>query len=445
MTHNMTTKSLSTGFRQTRFAAALAVTLVFGSALPARADYIPQRGDVLEVTVSRAPALNRRVLVNGDGKIALPFLGDVEAAELSLSDLRRRVGELLVAKNVVDRPDVTVSVAEYGPIYLDGDLAKPGEYRFRPEMTIRNAISLAGGLDTSVGQSHPTTAQFAEAWGDYGSTAIEFARQKARAARLRAELNGAATFEVTDPADPSVETTVMVEIQDIENRQLQAERQAETREKAHLERMIGTARAELAALEQAEAQQSSMLDQQLSDATRSQDLLQKGVSTFARTEETQRALAQARTQLIEVRVRLAQAKKELQERLRNLETFDDDRRAKLLEGLRDAVAEAGKAEYRLEAARKRMSGRPEALSFAVSGAVPNVTIRRLVKGATVRIVADLDTKLQSGDSVEVVTTAATSRMARRTESRTADGAAEAGFAQKPETSDQRQPVLTFAP
>ena len=431
MTHNMSIGSVSTGRRQTRFAVALAVTLVLGSALPAWADYIPQRGDLLEVTVPKAPALNRRVLVNSDGKIALPFLGEVEAAELSLSDLRRQVGELLVAKNIVDRPDVIVSVAQYGPIYLDGDVARPGDYRFRPDMTIRNAISLAGGLDTSLGQSRPTTAQFAEAWADYGSTAIELARQKARAARLRAELHGAATFEAADPAAPSVETTVMVEIQEIEGRQLQADRQAEAREKAHLERMIETARAELAALDQAEAQQSSMLDQQLSDATRSQDLLKKAVVTVARTEETQRALAQARTQLIEVRVRLAQAKKELQERLRNLETFDDDRRAKLLEGLRDAVAEAGKAEYRLEAARKRMSGRPDALSFAVSGA-PQVTIRRLVKGATVRIVADLDMKLQSGDSVEVVTTAATSRTARRTESRTGDGTSESGFAKKTE-------------
>jgi polysaccharide export outer membrane protein len=222
MTHNMSIGSVSTGRRQTRFAVALAVTLVLGSALSAWADYIPQRGDLLEVTVSKAPALNRRVLVNSDGKIALPFLGEVEAAELSLSDLRRQVGELLVAKNVVDRPDVTVSVAEYGPIYLDGDVARPGDYRFRPEMTIRNAISLAGGLDTSLGQSRPTTAQLAEAWADYGSTAIELARQKARAARLRAELHGAATFEAADPAAPSVETTVMVEIQEIEGRQLQA-------------------------------------------------------------------------------------------------------------------------------------------------------------------------------------------------------------------------------
>ena len=153
MTRNTSDGSVSLGLRLTRFAAAVAVTLVLGSALPARADYIAQRGDVLEVTVSGAPGLNRRVLVNSDGKIALPFLGEVEAAELSLSELRRHLEELLVANNVVERPDVIVSVAEYGPIYLDGDVAKPGEYRFHPEMTVRTAIALAGGIDPSMWSS----------------------------------------------------------------------------------------------------------------------------------------------------------------------------------------------------------------------------------------------------------------------------------------------------
>ena len=120
--------------------------------------------------------------------------------------------------------------------------------------------------------------------------AIELARQKARAARLNAELSGAATFEAADPADSSVETRVMAEILEIEGRQFQANRQAEAREKAHLERMIAAAREEVAALEKAEAQQNSVVEQQSADAARSSDLLKKGFVTVARTEEAQRGL-----------------------------------------------------------------------------------------------------------------------------------------------------------
>jgi polysaccharide biosynthesis/export protein len=41
-----------------------------------------------------------------------------------------------------------VTVAEYGPIYVDGDVSKPGEYPYRLPMTARQAMALSGGYDT---------------------------------------------------------------------------------------------------------------------------------------------------------------------------------------------------------------------------------------------------------------------------------------------------------
>ena len=78
-----------------------------------------------------------------------PILGEVEAADLPLTELSRRLQDLLVTRNVVQHADVVVSVAEYRPIYLGGDVLKPGEYRYRPEMTVRQAVALAGGYDRS--------------------------------------------------------------------------------------------------------------------------------------------------------------------------------------------------------------------------------------------------------------------------------------------------------
>ena len=124
----------------------------------ARAEYVPHRGDVLDVAVPSAPALNRRLIVDSDGNITLPFLGQVRATETPLSELGRRVQVMLAAKQVVQRADVIVSVSEYGPIYVDGDVARPGEYRYRPDMTVRSAIALAGGIDPSGGLRGSLTA-----------------------------------------------------------------------------------------------------------------------------------------------------------------------------------------------------------------------------------------------------------------------------------------------
>jgi polysaccharide export outer membrane protein len=400
MTWKMTADHGSLGRYRARFCLLLLVASIVGLSRPARADYVPQRGDVLEIMVSGVPALSQRLAVNSDGKIVLPILGEVEAADMPLTELGRRLQDLLAARNVVRHSEVIVSVAEYRPIYLSGDVLKPGEYRYRPEMTVRQAVALAGGYDTLENQARLSPAQIADARGELGAAAIEYARQKARAARLRAELDESEVFEIGDAAEQSVDQAVISEIVSIEISQLKADRQADTRAKMYLQRMIGVARDQITALEQVETQQQHAFDQQSQNATRAGDLLRKGVGTISRAEEDQRVANQSRSELLEVRVRLAQGQKELAEWQRQLEVFDDNRKTKLLEALRDAVADAGKAQYQLNAARERLtSGRGTSWQMGVE---PIVTIRRNAKGTSTQIAADLDTTLQSGDTVEIV-------------------------------------------
>lgn len=379
----------------------LAIAFVLLPPAAARADYVAQRGDVLEVVISNAPALNRRVAVSADGKITLPLVGEV-AADTSLTDLRQRLQAIITSRNVVQRPDVMVSVFEYGPIYVDGDVARPGEYRYRPEMTVRDAIALAGGLDTSSGTLRVTASQIAEARGDYGTAAIELARHEARALRLKAEMSGATTFEAGSVAENVIiDHRMLAEIIAIEAQRMAAELEDLHKEKAHRERMLAASREELTALGLAQEQQQALLEQQTKDALRSRDLLQKGVGTVVRTEDTQHALAQARAQVLDNQVRLAQARKEVKERARSVETFDDQWRAKLLEALQDAVAEANKARFRIEAARERMAARADAGGVSDNSNTLQATVRRVVDGAATRIPAGLDTALRSGDNIAI--------------------------------------------
>lgn len=400
MTWRTTASRGSLGRYGTRFCLMLLVASIVGSSPPARADYLLQPGDVLEVTVSGIPALSQRLTVNSDGKIVFPILGEIEAADMPLTELRRELQDLLVAQNVVRHSDVIVTVAEYRPIYLSGDVLRPGEYHYRPGMTVRQAVALAGGYDMLQNQARLSPAQIADARGDFGAASIEYARQKARAARLRAELDESEVFEIGDSAEQSVDQAVISEIVNIEVTQLKADRQADTRAKMYLQRMIGMARDQIAALERLEAQQQLASEQHSQDATRARNLLQKGVGTIARAEEDQRVANQSRSELLEVRVRLAQGRKDVEEWQRQLELFDDNRTTKLLEALRDAVADAGKAQFQLNAARERMMGGTS--TFRQTSVEPIVIIRRSAKGTSMQITADLDATLQSGDTVELV-------------------------------------------
>jgi polysaccharide export outer membrane protein len=108
--------------------------------------YIVSPKDVLEIQVWKEPDFSRQVLVRPDGKITLPLIGDIQASGLSCMELKTLLTEKL--KSFVDNPNVTVIVIEYQSknFYIIGKVNQPGTYTLNPEMTILQALTVAGGL-----------------------------------------------------------------------------------------------------------------------------------------------------------------------------------------------------------------------------------------------------------------------------------------------------------
>ncbi|MCP6318824.1 polysaccharide biosynthesis/export family protein, partial [Klebsiella pneumoniae] len=66
--------------------------------LPARADFRVDTGDVIEIVVTSAPELQRRLPVRIDGNISFPLIGTMKVAGLTASELQDRVQAALSAK-----------------------------------------------------------------------------------------------------------------------------------------------------------------------------------------------------------------------------------------------------------------------------------------------------------------------------------------------------------
>jgi polysaccharide biosynthesis/export protein len=135
---------------------AVAAGLLHLAVVDARAEYRLQPCDVLEFSVAGVQDFRQRMAVNLDGDVSLPLVGPIHVAGSSLSDLRARLMELLPSKVlrqravdgkellvVVGPDDATINIAEYWPVYVVGDVAKPGEQPYRPGMTVRQAIQTA--------------------------------------------------------------------------------------------------------------------------------------------------------------------------------------------------------------------------------------------------------------------------------------------------------------
>jgi polysaccharide export outer membrane protein len=108
--------------------------------------YIIGPGDILSVNVWREPELSKQVSVRLDGKMSLPLVNEIEAAGLTCAELRNKLTKKY--GDYVDVPEVSVTLVESHSkkIYLLGNINQPGEYLLQKNMTVVQAISLAGGL-----------------------------------------------------------------------------------------------------------------------------------------------------------------------------------------------------------------------------------------------------------------------------------------------------------
>lgn len=104
-------------------------------------------GDILEIVTWKEPDLSREsIMVRTDGYISFPLLGDVRAAGLTPTDLKRGIEAGL--KSYVSNPEVTVTVVTSGSqrFYILGEVVNTGEYPLVKHLTVLQAFALAGGF-----------------------------------------------------------------------------------------------------------------------------------------------------------------------------------------------------------------------------------------------------------------------------------------------------------
>lgn len=103
-------------------------------------------GDVLAIRIYDQPQLSGSYQVSDGGTIDLPLLGPIPAAGCGAAALAGAIAGALQANGLILHPSVAVEVSTYRPFYILGEVNSPGQYPFRPGMTVLTAISIAGGF-----------------------------------------------------------------------------------------------------------------------------------------------------------------------------------------------------------------------------------------------------------------------------------------------------------
>jgi polysaccharide export outer membrane protein len=113
---------------------------------PMTVQFALSREDVIEVYVWKEPELSRAVPIRPDGKIALPLAGEIQAEGRTPKQLEADIAKALAP--LVRDPRVSVIVRDVNGrrVFVAGMVTRPGSFPLRSEMTVLQALALAGGL-----------------------------------------------------------------------------------------------------------------------------------------------------------------------------------------------------------------------------------------------------------------------------------------------------------
>ena len=382
----------------------------------AKAEYRVNVGDVLEVAVAGVPELRQRAPVQVDGNISLPLVGMLPVAGLPLPEIRTKIGAALTSKVfrqrtvdgrevvvVIDADQVTATVAEYRPVYVNGDVSKPGEYAYRPASTARQLIAMAGGYDIMHIRMNNPYLESADLRSEYGSLWTELAKEQARMWRIKVELGEGTQINPATLTDVPIARSAISEIVNAESEYLKTKQNDYQQEKEFLQRSVRQGDEEVRVLSEQQQKDEEGLQSDVEDLRKASDLFAKGSLISPRVTDARRAVLLSATRKLQTYAQLLQVKKLQDESARRLVKLDDQRRLDLLRELQDTSLKLNQIREKLQSVGEKLQYTAMVRSQLVRGAgsKPDIAIIRNNGKGSERIIASEDTELQPGDTIEV--------------------------------------------
>jgi polysaccharide export outer membrane protein len=379
-------------------------------------DYHLNRGDVVEILVYGFPELRQKSTVELNGEVSLLPSGRVKISGMTIAEAQAAIRKLITAKplrqkfpdgrdtlTVVAADDVNITIAEYRPVYVSGDIARPGELPFRPGLTVRQAIALAGGFDVMRYRLVNPFIESADLKGKQEVLWTDMAKVRIQIARLQAELDDNQGLETSVLKDVPLATGFAQQLLETEAATLRHHIEDFSREKVHLqgltqlaEERVRTAKATVDNEEQGMAEDKKGYAELL-------QFNQRGTIPVLHMMDIRRNQYATSTRALQAHAALGQARRDQTEAARNLERFESARLTALLEELQAANVRAGDLQAELSANTEKLTHTSLLKSRLLRGpgAKAIIQVFRLERNTRQQIDASEDTLLLPGDTIEI--------------------------------------------
>jgi polysaccharide export outer membrane protein len=291
----------------------------------------------LEGEYKRWDALSGELVVASDGTVSVPVLGKVDALAMTPEALAADIAKRLKAKlGLVTIPDATVEILAYPPIYVVGAVTTPGEYGFKPGLTILQALALAGGNLRSVDTE--LSGDRLKLVGELKGLSDDIYRTTGRIARLQAEFSRSPTITFPDELMSASSDSIAKEIMEQEKIIFDARANARTRQAtslSELSKLIGT---EIDVLKTKTEDLDKSIGMAETELEGVRGLVEKGVATVSRRSDLERNVFSLRSDRLDQLTATMRARQNQNEADRSLSGLDDEMRTEVAKELQSEQA-----------------------------------------------------------------------------------------------------------
>ena len=108
--------------------------------------YRLSKSDTVDVNFTFSPDFNQTLTVQPDGFVALKGAGTLLAEGLTIPQMQQAIA--YAYRGFLHQPEVTVTLKDFDKPYFlaSGEVARPGKYELRGDLTVNEAVAIAGGF-----------------------------------------------------------------------------------------------------------------------------------------------------------------------------------------------------------------------------------------------------------------------------------------------------------
>lgn len=349
-------------------------------------------------------AVNGEYTVGPSGTLSVPFVGEVPAAGKTTSEIATTIGEALQRKLALsDRPEASVEMAQFRPFYISGEVQNPGKFPYVPDLTVLQAISVAGGVRRNPDYGPQLGKDLVTAKGNFDISDDLRIRLIVKRARIDADMTGKTSFDVPkevegDPRLPAIvadEMTILTADQKALKLKLEA-----------LDELKRVLQSEIESLQKKIVNQQQQVDLAQQQLTSIGPLAQKGLIANARLLDSRQNVADLQGKILDYETAILTAKQAISKATQDAIDAQNTLSSRLATDRQQTEAELNEAALKANMQKGLMAQATDPATTAAASATneePTLlyTLVRIVDGKTSEIAAKEDTPVLPGDVIKV--------------------------------------------